>query len=147
MRPVEAYIVVIVVAIALLFFWRWGSRRSREREKKIAASRSADTLEAFVASFRPEVRLIASAMYTQFQEIAYSNQFPFRKSDPVAKILSIDKFDLDEALLKVANQFGCRKPTKEDDDKFRGRETFEDFVEFIYYLSSNKVPVSSDRPG
>ena len=75
-----------------------------------------------------------SVAYTQFQEFTVSGNLPFRKSDPVVKTLSMGRDDLDEALLKVADQFGCRKPTKEDDSKFRGRETFEDFVEFIHYL-------------
>jgi hypothetical protein len=130
----HAYILVIVVAFALLFFWRWGSTRSRRREKNLADSRPSDTVESFVRSFRPEVQPIASAMYVEFQKYSLSGKVPFRKSDPVAKTLSMEKEDLDDALLQVAKQFGCRKPTKEDDSKFRGRETFEDFVEFIHHL-------------
>jgi hypothetical protein len=128
------YIVVIVLAVALLLFWWWASTRSRRREKEIASARSSDTFETLVTSFRPEVQPIARAMYAEFQDFTYNGKFPFRKSDRVAETLSIDKIDLDEALQRVANQFGCRKPSKEDHEQFRGRATFEDFVEFINYL-------------
>jgi hypothetical protein len=64
-----------------------------------------------VTSFRPELQPIARAVYIQFQEFAVSGILRFRKSDPVVKTLSMDRDDLDEALLNVANQFGCRKPT------------------------------------
>jgi hypothetical protein len=130
----EPYIVVMVVALALLLFWWWASTRSRRQEKEIALARPSDTLETFVAPFRPEVQPIARAIYAQFQELTFSGKFPFRKSDPVVKTLSVDPEDLDEALLKVANQFDCRKPTKEEQDKFTGAETIEDYVEFINYL-------------
>jgi hypothetical protein len=128
------YIFLALLAAAMLTFMRYSGRRDRRRQQQIAASRPSDTLDTFVASFRPEVQPIARAMYAQFQEFTFSGKFPFRKSDPVVKTLSMDRDDLDEALLKVANQFGCRKPTKEDHEKFRGRETFEDYVEFINYL-------------
>jgi hypothetical protein len=128
------YIFLALLAVAMLTFMWYFGRRDRRREKEIAASRSSDTLETFVASFRPEVQPIAREMYAQFQEFTLSRKFPFRKADPVVKTLSMDRDDLDEALLKVASQFGCRKPTKEDHEKFRGRETFEDYVEFINYL-------------
>jgi len=64
---VEPYVVVIVVVGALLTFWWWGSRRAIRREKVMAASRASDTLDTFVASFRPEVRHIASALYAELQ--------------------------------------------------------------------------------
>jgi hypothetical protein len=133
------YIFLALLAVAMLNFMSYFGRRGRRREKEIVVSRPSDTLETFVASFRPEVQSIASAMYTQFQEFTFSRKFPFRKSDPVVRTLSLDRDDLDEALLKVASQYGCRKPTKEDHDKFRGRETFEDFVEFINYLKPTAV--------
>jgi hypothetical protein len=132
--------VVIVLAIALLLFWWWVSTRSRKREKEFVDSRPSDTVETFVASFRPEVQPIARAMYAEFQQYAFSAKMPLRKSDPATKTLNIDKEDLDDALQRVANQFGCRKPTKEDDTKFRGRETFEDFVEFIHHLRTTEPP-------
>jgi len=130
------YIVVIVVAIALLLFWAWAVARSRRREKEFGDSRPSDTVETFVASFRPEVQLIARAIYTELQQYSSTGKLPFRKTDRVAEVLRIGKVDLDEALQHVARQFGCRKPTTEDDSKFRGRQTFEDFVEFIHYLKA-----------
>jgi hypothetical protein len=130
----EPYVVVIVLAVVLLLFWWWGSTRTRKREKEFVESRSTDTVETFVASFRPEVQPIARAMYAEFQQYAFSGKMPLRKSDPAVKTLNIDKEDLQDALQRVANQFGCRKPIKEDDTKFRGRETFEDYVEFINSL-------------
>jgi hypothetical protein len=143
----EPYIVVIVVAIALLLFWWWGSTRSRRSEKELAASRPDDTLETFVASFRPEVQAIARAMYSEFQAYTYSGKFPFRKSDRIVQILGIDEIDLNEGLQRVANQLGLRKPTKEDYARFPQTEAFEDFVEFIHYLKGSQVPVSSERSG
>jgi hypothetical protein len=143
----EPYIVVTVIGIALLLMWWWGGTRSRRREKDLAASRRSDTLESFVASFRAEVQPIAKAMYSEFQAYTYSGKFPFRKTDRIAEILSIDKIDLDEGLQRVANQFGWRKPTKEDYARFPRRETFEDFVEFIHYLKATEVPVSSEGSG
>ncbi|MGD0402601.1 MAG: hypothetical protein ABSB66_05335 [Candidatus Acidiferrales bacterium] len=128
------YVFLALLAIGMLAFAWYSSRTDRRRQQEIATSRPLDTLETFVASFRPELQPIARAIYTQFQEFTVRGNLPFRKSDPVVKTLSIDRDDLDEALLKVANQFGCRKPTKEDDSKFHSRETFEDFVEFINYL-------------
>jgi hypothetical protein len=133
-HPSEPYIVVMIVGLTLLLLWWWGSTRSRRREKSLADSRPSDAVESFITSFRPEVRSIASVMYAEFQQYTVSGKVPFRKSDHIAKTLGIDKEDLDDALLQVAKQLGCRKPTKEDDSKFRGRETFEDFVEFINYL-------------
>lgn len=130
----EPYIVVIVVVSALLLLWWWGSTRSIRREKVIVASRASDTMETYVASFRPEVRPIASAMYAEFQNYTNSGQFPFRKSDHVAQLVRIDKINLEDSLTRVAKQFACRKPSKEDDNKFRGIEKLEDFVEFIHYL-------------
>lgn len=130
----EPHVVVIVLGIALLLFWWCGSRRSRKREKEFADSRPSDSVETFVGSFRPEVQPIARAMYGEFQQYAFSGKMPLRKSDPAGKTLNIDQEDLHDALQRVANQFGCRKPTKEDDTKFRGRETLEDFVEFINHL-------------
>lgn len=130
----EPYIVVTVVAVAVVLFWLIVGTAARRREKKFVDSRPSDTVETFVASFRPEVQPIARAMYAEFQQYAFSGKIPLRKSDPAAKTLNIDKEDLDDALQRMANQFGCRKPTNEDDSKFRGRETFEDFVEFIHHL-------------
>jgi hypothetical protein len=131
---VEPYIVVIVIVVALLVLWWWGSTRSLRHEKAIVASRASDTFETFVASFRPEVRPIARAVYAEFQNYSAGGQFPFRKSDNVAQILRIDKIDVDDALTQVAKQFACRKPSKEDDRKFRGRATLEDYVEFLHHL-------------
>jgi hypothetical protein len=134
----EPYIVVMVVGIALLLFWWWANTRSRKRENEFVNSRPSDSVETFVASFRPEVQPIARAMYTEFQRYAFGGKMPLRKSDPAAKTLNIDKEDLDDGLQRVAKQFGCRKPTKEDDSKFSGRETFEDFVEFIHHLRTTE---------
>jgi hypothetical protein len=134
----EPYIVVMVVGLVLLLFWLWASTRSRKREKKFVDSRPSDSAETFVASFRSEVQPIAMAMYTEFQPYAFGGKMPLRKSDPAAKTLNIDKEDLDQALQHVAKQFGCRKPTKEDESKFSGRETFEDFVEFIHHLRATE---------
>ena len=134
----EPYLAVIVIAFAVLLLWWWGSTSSRRREKRLADSRPSDTVESFVTSFRPEVQPIASVMYAEFQKYTFSGRVPFRKSDPVAKTTGAEKEDLDDALLQVAKQFGCRKPTKEDDSKFRGRETFEDFVEFIHHLKATE---------
>ena len=131
MKP---YVVVIVVVGALLTFWWWGSRRAIRRERVMAASRTSDTLDTFVASFRPEVRPIASALYAELQNYTSTGQFPFRKSDNVAQLLAIDAIDVDEALAQVAKQFACRKPSEEDDSKFRGRGTLEEYIEFIDHL-------------
>jgi hypothetical protein len=130
----DPYIVVIVVVVALLVLWWWGSTRSLRREKAIVTSRASDTLETFVASFRPEVRPIARGVYAEFQNYSAGGQFPFRKSDNVAQVLRIGKIDVDDALTHVAKQFGCRKPSQEDDNKFRGRATLEDYVEFLHHL-------------
>jgi hypothetical protein len=138
MHPWGLYVFLALLAVTMLTFMWYSSRRDRRRQQEITASRPSDTQETFVASFRLEVQPIASAMYAQFQEFTFSGKFPFRKSDPVVKTLSMDRDDLDEALLKVANQLGCRKPTKEDHSKFRGRETFEDFVEFIHHLKATE---------
>ena len=135
----EPYAVVIVLAVALLLFWWWSSTRSRRREKEFIDSRPSDTEETFVASFRPEVQPIARAIYAEFQQCAFGGKMPLRKSDSAAKTLNIDKEDLDDVLQRVANQFGCRKPTKEDDSKFRGRETLEELVVFIHYLRTTPV--------
>jgi hypothetical protein len=128
------YVFLALLAIAMLAFTWYSARRNRRRQQEIATSRPSDTLETFVASFRPELQPIARAMYIQFQKFTVSGNLRLRKSDPVVKTLSMDRDDLEEALLKVANQFDCRKPTKEDGSKFRGRETAEDFVEFIHHL-------------
>jgi hypothetical protein len=133
------YIFLALLAAAMLAFMGYSGRRDKKHQQQIAASRPSDTPETFVASFRPEVQPIARAIYAQFQEFTLNGKLPFRKSDPVVKTLSMDRDDLDEALLKVADQFGCRKPTKEDHEKFRGRETFEDYVEFINYLKPAAV--------
>lgn len=133
------YIVVIGIALALLVLWWWAETRSRRREKKLADFRPSDTVETFVTSFRPEVQPIARAMYAEFQQYTLSGKVPLRKSDPVAKTLSMEKEDLDDALQRVANQFGCRKPTKEDNCKSGGRETFEDFVELIHHLKATEL--------
>jgi len=130
----EPYIVAAVIVLALLLLLWWGRARSIRREKEIVASRAFDTLETFVASFRPEVRPIARAVYAEFQNYSAGGQFPFRKSDNVAQILRIDKIDVDDALNEVARQFACRKPSEEDDSKFRGRATLEDYVEFLHQL-------------
>jgi Mg2+ and Co2+ transporter CorA len=129
----EPYFVVIVVVLVLLLLLWWGRTRSVRREKAALASRTSDTLDTFVESFRPEVRTIARAVYSEFQNYTNTGHFPFRKSDKVAQILRLDPSE-DDALTQIARQFGCRKPSKEDDSKFRGRETLEDFVEFIHYL-------------
>lgn len=126
--------VTAMVATVVVLFWLWGRTRSRRREKELVDSRPSDTLETFVSSFRPEVQPIARAMYVEFQRCAAGGRLPLRKSDRAARTLSWDKEDLDDALQRLANQFRCRKPTKEDDSKFRHRETFEDFVEFIHHL-------------
>jgi len=131
---VEPYIVVIVVVVALLVLGWWGRTKSLRRDKAIVASRASETLETFVASFRPEVRPIARAMYAEFQNYSAGGQFPFRKSDNIAQILRIDKIDVDDALNHVAKQFACRKPSERDDPKFRGRATVEDYVEFLHHL-------------
>jgi hypothetical protein len=134
----EPYVVVIVIAFALLLLLWWGSRRSARREKEIASSRPSDSQESFVMSFRPEVQPIARALYSELQQYTATGKLPFRKTDRVTELLRMGKVDLDEALKHVANQFACRKPTKEDDTKFRGRETFEEFVEFIHHLRTTE---------
>jgi len=128
------YILLAVLAAAMLVGMWYSKAAAKKREKEIASSRPADTAESFVASFRPEVQPIARAIYAEFQLDTFSGKLPFRKSDHVAKILGFEKIDLDEPLKKVANQFGCRKPSKDDNNKFGGRETFEDYVEFIHHL-------------
>jgi hypothetical protein len=134
----EPYIEVMVVAVALLLLWWRAGMKRRRCEKKLADSRPSDTMESFVTSFRPEVQPIASAMYAQFQKFTHSGKVPFRKSDRVVQILRMENEDLDYTLLQMAKQFECRKPTKEDDSKFRGRATFEDFVEFIHHLKATQ---------
>jgi hypothetical protein len=130
------YIFLAVLAAAMVAgMWQVG-RRARRRERDIVSSRAADTVESFVASFRPELQAIARAIYVEFQPYTFSRKVPFHKSDHVAEILGFDKADLDEPLKKVANQFGCRKPSREDNNKFRERETFDDYAEFIRYLST-----------
>jgi hypothetical protein len=126
--------VVIVVVLAMLLLLWWGRTKSIRREKTAVASRPSDTVDTFVESFRPEVRTIATAVYAEFQNYTNTGHFPFRKSDKVAQILRIDPTDVDGALTQIAKQFDCRKPSKEDDSKFRGREALEDYVEFIHYL-------------
>jgi hypothetical protein len=132
------YIFLGVLAVAMIGGMWYVGKRARKREREIISSRSADTVEVFVASFRPELQPIARAMYTEFQPYTFSKKVPFQKSDRVAEILGFEKIDLDEPLKKVADQFGCRKPSKEDNNKFRARETFEDYVEFIHYLRSTE---------
>lgn len=134
-------ICLALVGLAMLIFMRRAGNAIRRHEKEIAASRSSDTLESFVMSFRPEVQSIASTLSAEFQKFTHSGKFPFRKSDRVAELLNIGKSDLDEALERVADQFGCRKPSKQDDSKFRGRETFEDYVEFIHHLKATEQRV------
>lgn len=134
----EPYIVVIVIGFGLSLFLWWGSRRSARRESEIVASRSSDTQDSFVTSFRPEVQSIARALYSELHQYTATGKLPFQKSDRVTELLRIGKVDLDEALKHVANKFACREPTSEDDSKFRGRETFEDFVEFIHHLRTTE---------
>ena len=130
----EPYVVVAVVVVALLILLWWGRKRSISREKAIIVARTSDMLENFIASFRPEVRPIASALYAELQNHTSTGQFPFRKTDNIAQVLRVDKIDLEDALTQVTKQFGCRKPSQEDDSMFRGRGTFEEYVEFIHYL-------------
>ncbi len=133
------YVLLGVLAVAMIAGMRYVKRRARRREQEIISPRSADTtMASFVATFRPELQPIARAMYAEFQPYTFSKKVPFQKSDRVAEILGFEKIDLDEPLKKVADQFGCRKPSKEDNNKFRARETFEDYVEFIHYLRSTK---------
>ena len=132
------YVFLAMLAAAMLVGMRYSKTVAIKREREIAWSRPADTAESFVASFRPEVQPIANAIYTEFQLHTFSGKLPFRKSDHVAKILGFEKIDLDEPLNRVAIQFGCRKPSKDDNNKFRGRETFEDYVEFIHYLRTTE---------
>ena len=141
----EPFIVVLVVAVALLVLLWWGRTRSLRREKAIVASRESDSLETFVASFRPEVRPIASAVYAELQNYSAAGQFPFRKSDNVADVLKIGKIDVDDALTQVAKRFACRKPSKEDDTKFRERATLEEYVEFLHHLKP-KVTLPGSTP-
>jgi hypothetical protein len=135
----EPYIVVTVIAVAFVLLWLIGGTVARRREKKLVDSRPSENVETFVAAFRSEVQLIARAMYAEFQEYTFSGKVPLRKSDRPAKILKMGGGDLDDALQRVANQFGCRKPNEEDDRKFRGRETLEHFVEFVHYLRAPKT--------
>lgn len=132
------YVFLGLVAVAMVAGMWYVGRRARRREKAIISARPAGTNESFVASFRPEVQPIARAIYAEFQPYTFSKKVPFQKSDRVAEILGFEKIDLDEPLKKVADQFGCRKPSKEDNNKFRARETFEDYVEFIQYLRSSE---------
>ena len=128
------WVFLILLGGALLIFL-WYSRNATERrERAIISSRSSDTLEHFMGSFRPETQAIANALYCEFQKFTFSGKFPFRKSDRIAQMLGIDRLDLDEALTAVANRFGCRKPTKEDEGSFPRRETLEDYVEFLHHL-------------
>jgi len=133
-RSVEPYVVVTVVGVGIVLFWLWTSARARRRERAVAASRSSDTVETFVSSFRPEVQPVARAMYVEFQKYVFSGNFPFRKSDVVGKTLNIGASDLEDGLRRVMDQFGCRKPTADDATKFKGRNTFEDYAEFINHL-------------
>ena len=130
------YVFLGVLAVVMIVGMWYAGRKAKKREGEIISSRSADTVESFVASFRPELQPIARAMYAEFQPYTFSKKVPFQKSDRVAEVLGFEKIDLDEPLQKVADQFGCRKPSKEDNNKFRARETFEDYVEFIHHLRS-----------
>lgn len=130
------YVFLGLLAIAMIILMWYGRRRTGRHEQEIISSRPAETEESFVSSFRPELQPIARAMYTEFQLCTLTKKVPFQRSDRVAKMLGFEKIDLDEPLKKVADQFGCRKPSKEDNNKFRARETFEDYVEFIHYLRS-----------
>ena len=131
------WIFLVVLAAAMVVLMWYVGESSRRREREILASRSSDTLESLVASFRPELQPVASVMYTKLQEFTFSRKFPLRKSDVLVKTLNIGGTDLDEALTKVGDQFGCRKPTDEDDTRFKGRKTFEDYVEFINHLKTS----------
>jgi hypothetical protein len=135
MHPLAPYIIAVTAAVLATPILLWFARAvDRKREAKLAASRPSESMESFVASFRPEVQPIARAIYAEFQQYTSSEKLPLRKSDSAVKTLRMEKEDLEDVLLRVAKQFKCRKPSKEDDRKFRGRETFEDFVEFIDYL-------------
>jgi len=147
MHPLEPYFVVITVVLVLLIILLSARRVSRKCEAKLAASRPSESVESFVESFRPEVQPIARAMYAEFQQYTSIGKVPLRKSDPAAQTLSMGKEDLEDALLRVAKQFGCRKPTKEDEVKFRARETFEDYVEFIHHLIVTKQQAEHSRVG
>jgi hypothetical protein len=132
----DLYVILAVLAALLLSGLWYVKKVRRESEEAIASSRLGDTFETFIASFRPELQPIASAMYAEFQRYTHNGKFPFRKSDRIAEMLRLEQIDLDEELKRVANQFGCRKPSKEDRSKFRGSETFEDYAEFIHFLKS-----------
>lgn len=135
MHSSEPYVlVVVIVALPLLILAWLGGTTARRREKRTASARASDTKEGLLASFRPELRPVADALYDQFQQYTFTGTFPFRKSDVIAEVLNIDGIDLDEALTKVANQFGCHKPTADDDTTFKGRRTFEDYAELIHHL-------------
>ena len=131
------YVFLGLLAVAMITGMWYVGRRAKKRERELMSSRSADTPDSFVTSFRPELQPIARAMYAEFQPYTFSKNVPFQKSDRVAEILGFEKIDLDEPLKKVADQFGCRKPSKEDNNRFRARETFEDYVEFIHFLRSS----------
>src|SRR6478672_4949044 len=83
---VDPYVVVAVVVVVLLILL-WCRKRSISREKAIVVARTSDTLENFIASFRPQVRPIASALYAELQNYASTGQFPFRKTDNIAQVL------------------------------------------------------------
>lgn len=128
------WVFLVLLAVGMLTLVWLSGTASRRRERETISSRSGDTLENFLASFRPEVQPVARTVYAQFQQFTFTGKFPFRKSDVMAETLNIDGIDLDEALTKIVDQFGCRRPGKEDDIRFRGRKTLEDYVEFIHHL-------------
>ncbi len=134
MQMWSLWVLLCFVAAAMVIGMWYMRRTGSRREQAIIAARRSDTLEGLMACFPSELQPVARALYTCLQDYTFSKRFPFRKSDLLAKTINIEGDDLDEALTKVAEQFGCRKPTKEDDAKFRGRKTFEDYVEFVNHL-------------
>lgn len=138
------YVLVVVAAVSIAV---WLKRRQlRAGARLLVASRPAETLESLLAEFRPEVRPIAAAVVSRLQEFTYVERFPFKKSDRLLDVISLDAVDLQEELRVVATQFGCRRRTKEDLETLGTPETLEQYVEFPYHLRGFTEPAPEPPP-
>lgn len=128
--------ILILAGIGMLALIELSKRRAKARVQRIVATRPDENLETFLASFPPEVREIAKALYDRFQELIGTGEFPFRKSDVLPDISNADWGDIEGIVKEVSVRFNCPQPLRRE----RGVElrSIEDQVYFIYGLSPRR---------
>lgn len=124
----------LAIALTLMFFAKkiFDGRQKYSQQK---LERQNITLDVFVDEFREE-RIPRSVLEMVFKEIEALAHLPPRRKDHLIQDLGLDEDEFSDVIVRVSKTYGIEKIEKTEVAPLLPLSTINDFVQFVWKLST-----------